>query len=285
MLTDPDSFDKQFFVANTSKPGGYMGIFIDNLPLNLDENSDLDAFKKAYEKSKYKTKIESIVSNLFTKDINLNYYKARHLSEGKSILSSEDMEEVTNAVKHILNNKIIAFFFSNKHDEGRNIERLFQKAIYFNYKQGSTTIPCKGLLDLVLIDHDKKEIQPCDLKSIATNIYEFEQKFYNHNYFRQCAFYHMAVEYWLQNEAPEQIKDYKVLPFKFIVTPKSDNGYPALIFNVSEETLSAGLDGKYYNGKWYPGLFKLLADYAWHKEMNFWDVPKDIYESGYSKTL
>jgi hypothetical protein len=285
LLTDPNSFESTYYISELSRPNGLMGVFIDKLQAGLTVTSDLEEYRSAYNKAGYKSKIETIVKNLWEKPECVDYYQAKGKSNGKIILAKDDYDEVKWAVNNISKNKETAYYFTDKYDEGKNIERIFQKAIYFDYKEGSQVIPCKGLLDLILIDHNQKTIQPCDLKTTGSIVYEFEKSFYEYSYFRQCAFYHIAIQWWLQKEASDTIKNYKVLPFKFIVTPKSDNGYPAIIYEVSEETLNKGLDGAYYNGKFYPGLIKLLSDYAWHKEMNFWDVPRDIYESNYTKIL
>ena len=57
ILTDPERFPEEFCVSYESRPGGLMGVFIDKLPSNLTEESDIELYREAYTKAGYKAKI------------------------------------------------------------------------------------------------------------------------------------------------------------------------------------------------------------------------------------
>lgn len=275
LLTDPDSFDSEFVISDVKRPSGLMGPFVDALPKNITEESPIEDYQVAYDKSGYKSKIDTVISKFWSNPEFFAYYKQKQETD-KILLSKDEYDEVKYAIENIVFSKYTHEYFVNTYDDNKKIERIFQKPIFFYYNK----IECKALLDGILINHTDKTIQPFDLKT-TMDAYEFEKSFYLFSYFRQCAFYHMALQYMIQNEEEYlYLQEYKILPFKFIVSPKKEN-HPALIYEVSEEILNKGLDGAYYQGKFYPGLLKLLDDYNWHVSNNYWLTRRDIYENDY----
>lgn len=297
LLTEPHKFDAQFFVTNLNKPTGMMGKFIYYLPEGLvnplsedSTKSDFDEkpYKEAYEKSGYKTPLKTVVKNFWTEPIYVNYYLVSNSVKDKQVLSIEEYKEVEFAVKAISSNPHTASYFSSIRPD--NIQHCYQYPIIWNKTLTSQKsdlfgdytdteeVMCKGLLDLVIWDHELKTVRPVDLKSTGHSTLDFEKYFYEYSYFRQCAFYVDGLK--------EELKklnrtDYTILPFHFVVTPKKNMGYPALIFEVSLDTLEKGYLGGVHDGKYYKGLNQLISDYIWHKKTGNWSAPRDIIEKNY----
>ena len=87
-----------------------------------------------------------------------------------------------------------------------------------------------GYIDFYKIDHDKKTVTICDLKTTAKSIEQFEETVEYYNYWLQAAIYFKLV---YENLEVKNKDDYKII-FKFVVIDKYNQVY---VFDVSDETL------------------------------------------------
>jgi len=285
ILTSPSTFSEEYHVSYKERPSGLMGIFIDALPLDLTEESDTEEYREAYDASGYRVSIESIIKKLWKVDKYKDYYISRKNGQGKSILSYDEWEEVLHCKDYILNNPFCSRYFINNESA---VELIHQVPIYFQMEETM----CKGLLDGVLIDHNKKKIIPFDLKTIGRSIFTFPNSYLRYGYYLQGAFYRKGLEVLIKDKGEgyidhsefpliSEIEDYDIDYMKFIVTEKKAyHSNPARIFNTSEKDYKIGLKGGYSsNSKYYKGIEQLLDDYKWHLKTNDWDLPKALIES------
>lgn len=189
----------------------------------------------------------------------MDYYNlVRNAAQNVTILSRDEYESVEKARELILASPYAySFFVKTKIYE----ELLHQVAIYFDW-QGEAF---KGLLDGIKIDHDKRTIQPFDLKTTGKNVYQFKESYLTYGYYRQAALYEQAL---LSKESPvlELLAEgYTLLDFIFIVVETKLSSFnPAIIFRTTPKERAAGLHGGVVNGVRYKGVNELLADYLWH---------------------
>ena len=106
----------------------------------------------------------------------------------------------------------------------------------------------------------------------------------------QAAFYTEALYYFKERDEPNW-KDYKILPFKFIVESTVNPGNP-LIFTCSDELLKIGREGRIgeyvrifnvfdHRHEKLPeikGFQQLIEDYKWYMENDF-EKNRKIVES------
>ena len=275
LLTTPDRWQDLFTVVDVSRPTGLMGKFVDNLPDNLDPVFyETAEFEEAYKSSGYKTKLENVIKKFWENPEFFKYYLLTR-DKSKTILSKEEAEKVYKAKELIEANKFTRYYFTSVEDSDGMIERFFQAPIYFKY----LGCDCKALLDGVLINHKTKTITPFDLKTTGKSVHDFEGNFISYGYYRQAAMYYTAV---MSEESPFKtlIDDgYVVEGFKFIVAEtKVDSFNPALIFNVSLDTLEKGLKGfSTQSGRRYKGINELIENYKVHTQTGQWDLPIDVW--------
>lgn len=205
----------------------------------------------------------------------MEYYKAISGKVGDKIIISRDMlESVTKAKELLLANEFTYPYFFNSQIE---TELLHQLPIYFTYRG----MGCKALLDGVLIDHKEKIIKPFDLKTTGRSVWEFKDSFLQYGYYRQCAFYEQAL---LSYDSPIKslLEDgYIVDDFLFIVTEtNAKSTRPAIMYSVSKTDREAGLIGGTIGNSTFPGIHQLMDDFAWHTNTNYWEMPRNLYESG-----
>lgn len=117
---------------------------------------------------------------------------------------------------------------------------------------------CKGMLDMVFINHSKKMIVPFDLKTGYAKHTDFLVKCYlGWYYYLQAALYSRLLKQEIDKH-PE-LKDYKVLPFQFMYCGRSD--FQPLLYKVTTQQDEEALTGFTQDGINYPGLDWLIDLY------------------------
>jgi len=280
LLTNPDDFKKEFFVWTHARPAGLMALFIEALPLNLmwmDVEEQEIAYQEAYIKSRYKKSKQSVIDAFKNEPKYQAYYNARILSDGKKILSEEDIQHIENAVEGIYKSPIALSYFAG-HNKNPNIEIIHQFPLYFEY----LGLQCKGLLDGLKINHLEKTIEPFDLKSTIKDAMDFETSYYQFGYFRQFQFYKIGLYYELNtNPLYESIKDYTVLPFSAIVTSKKTDA-AAIRFIINAEH---GKEDFIHNGKTMIGLDTLIKGYQYHISTGDFNAPYFLIQKQFTMEI
>ena len=212
------------------------------------------------------------------------YWEDLKAAEGKQVLSQEENDLISQIVMSIRSNSVTGPYFIPQ----PNQEILYQYPIYFSYNN----VDCKALLDMVIIDHDKKTIQPIDIKTMGDQTLYFPKSLRQRRYDIQAAFYTQALfQWWIDND---RYTDYRILNFKFIVESTTNPGNP-LVFTCDEELLKIGNFGResfrlkgvssiklidMYYGKTdeVKGFNQLIEDYKWYLENGF-EKKREIVEA------
>lgn len=177
LLTEPDKFWEIFaleFQKQCEKiPTGQMKEFIDK---NFEYSKTMDkmsAKKLAYESVGFKREsfdsvITKFVDNWLEYDDWL-YEKEQYLknNQNKQLITNSQYQTALNIVNSLKTNK-----FTRKYliPENEGIEIKYQLEIYWEFKGNK----CKSKLDLVLIDHNLKEIHPLDIKTTGKGTFSFD---------------------------------------------------------------------------------------------------------------
>ena len=212
------------------------------------------------------------------------YWEDLKAAEGKQILSQEENDLISQIVMSIRSNSVTGPYFIPQ----PNQEILYQYPIYFSYNG----VDCRALLDMVIIDHDKKTIQPIDIKTMGDQSIYFPKSLRQRRYDIQAAFYTQALFQWCIDN--DRYTDYRILKFKFIVESTINPGNP-LVFTCDEELLKIGKFGResfrlkgvssiklidMYYGKTdeVKGFNQLIEDYKWYLENGF-EKKREIVEA------
>ncbi len=205
------------------------------------------------------------------------YWEDLKSAEGKTVLSSEENDLISQIVMSIRTSPNTSKYFQTSKD----VEVLYQLAIYFPC-QG---VDCKALLDMVVINHKEKTIQPIDIKTMGDQSIYFPKSLRQRRYDIQAAFYTEALK------SKKVYDTYEILPFKFIVESTVKPGNP-LVFKCDKTLLEIGKLGRSairlsgvsetrlvdtYYGRIEPikGFIELLEDYKWYMEHGF-ETPRVI---------
>jgi len=135
----------------------------------------------------------------------------------------------------------------------------------------------KSMLDKVVIDHDKKTVQPYDLKCTwsVENFYE-EYYLYRRAYIQAFLYYRAML--LLVGDKASSCHGYQVEYLKFIVCD-STNYYQPLIYTLDDFDMANAYMGFIHKGRTYPGVQELIAALSWCVETNTWNISHKNYLS------
>lgn len=118
-------------------------------------------------------------------------------------------------------------------------EVLSEQAYCWNEVVGDYSIPAKGLLDRLIIEHSKKRITLVDLKTTSKPISRFIDSIEKYRYYRQLAWYLNAIYNCILKGKPD-IAEWKV--DIRIVAVETTGLYETKVFTLSSEYLSKGYE-------------------------------------------
>ena len=197
------------------------------------------------------------------------YWEDLKAGEGKTILSAEEDSLISQIVMSIKTNEVTRPYF--EHKEGEEI--MYQVPIFFTINE----VDCKGLLDMIRINHITKVIEPIDIKTLGDNTMNFPKALRQRRYDIQGAFYTEGLR--------QTYPGYTILPFKFIVESTINPGTP-LVYTMDTQLLETGKYGRsgiklkgisqdslmqVYYGRIenIKGYLQLIEEYKWYVENGF----------------
>jgi len=149
-------------------------------------------------------------------------------------------------------------------------ELIHQKELYGNILK----TPCKGLIDVVRVNHNNKTIMLGDYKTTElSNITDFASRktMIQYRLDLQADMYRNLVLLNLKNWTPS---GYSLIPdFFFIVVSKKTQQV-----GIVKHRAGTTVIDEY--GNMLPGLLDMIKRYNFHTSTNQWDHPMEYYENG-----
>ena len=193
-----------------------------------------------------------------------NYIEYFRNKDSKKVISFADLNMLKTIKKNMEDHKK-ANELLFKYPETFEVHNEFH--INWEYPNASTLgdLPCKSLLDRVMIDHTNKKIILVDIKTTA-DVYNFKHSIEEFDYCRQLAYYWLAIHWYFKNELKLNIEEYEYETY--IVAVQSHDGYEVRVFKFNPKAIKERL---------------ITIDYAikriaWHKNNNLWDHMKEYYD-------
>lgn len=138
------------------------------------------------------------------------YYKLLYLSKDKTILDTATNLDVRKTVDALRNSPTTRWYFAPS-NPFENVERLYQ----LKFKATLNGIDYRVMSDLLVVDYDKKEIIPIDLKTSGKPEWDFYKSFVDWSYQIQARLYWRVIRDNLDKDP--YFKDFKLLDYRFIV--------------------------------------------------------------------
>lgn len=284
-LTDPSEFHKLFVKAAGYCPTEKMNVLCKSFfkHFHINKLSYEDAFLMAYQESGYKTSSKAIREK-FESKANQAYVKELLRTKDKTLLTDEEYQMVRSVGDQLRTCKHTREYFNPDYQEEHK-EYLYQFPLLFRC-QGKE---CKGLLDLLIIDHKNKTMQIVDLKHTGKSNLFFKKSFLQFRYYLQAAFYTYGLQYFKKRSKMTVNRDlsgYAIENFMFVVAESKTYNLP-LIFTCTDNDLKVGREGGYdaSYGRYYKGYLQLLDELKWHENTGNWDMPKEAYDESLCLSL
>lgn len=218
---------------------------------------------------KYKGKTEDKA----LEDFYLNgksYYDKLMENIGKTVVEASLVDKAKGVAERLMTDSFTNHIFKGRED----VEFLTHFAIEWFYTlEFDKGFKCKSEIDILIVDHDHKIIQPMDLKTTYDNE-AFDYNYIKNGYYIQNAFYVKAVEEWAKTN---NLEDYEVKPMTFIVGDTSSNNRRPLLFTTNNNDLEKGMQGFSLRGVYYKGVEELIRDILWAEEQDIWNCSRDAY--------
>jgi hypothetical protein len=270
LLLEPEKFDDNFIVSPDNLPTGNPRIVIDRvfahhqeLAKNGDERTDvtefadaiIDVMKDMNYHQALKTDQQRL-DKILTPDVE-NYWNFLKSKGSKTLIDQETYNFCLGAVEIIKTNKKICSLL------GQDITEFDSKEV-FNELQLSSNIPSKpfglkGIVDNLVIDHDKKIVYINDVKTTSKDLKDFPETVDFYSYWLQAIIYCTLVgmNFEILMNAGYEMK------FHFVVV---DRNFQSYAFPVSDMTLN----------HWLEKFNSSLQKAEWHYVNKSYDLPYEF---------
>ena len=278
LLMEPELFDERFYMSGiASAPTGLMLEFVEALyrltAESTDENGIVtrnfeDLSREAYSLSGFKIKYDAVLNKFVGSDAEIYYNEIRQVrSRGLTVVTTEDVTNAERIVEELKTNEFTAPIVNMVTTDRYEVFKQFQIEGY-----EIDGMKLKSMIDLLIVDHEKKEVYIYDLKCIWA-----VEGFYE-NYYLYRRAYIQAYLYYMAVRSLNEFEDYVVHYPSFIVCD-SVNYYSPLIYMLTEEDVHDAYKGFVNRGRTYPGVKEIISDLKWAMENDKWTISRKNYEN------
>ena len=256
LLLEPTEFSNKFSISSGKFPSENTKRIIDELfreypDIDLLENYQDDILNKLIRYNLHqslktdKQRLEKII----TDDTN-EYLKGLISAKGKVVIEQSLYDSANKTVELMKNNPSIAESLFMDKTEFDNVEIFSEHPLMIDVE--NTSFGLKGIIDRLVIDHDKKLYCIRDIKTTGKTITEFPETVEYYNYWAQMAMYCILVR---------QAFGYAYgFDCEFIVVDKYKQMY---VFSVSPLTLAT----------WALKVNEELEKFEWYYTNKKFDLP------------
>jgi hypothetical protein len=280
LLLEPEMFESRFHMSTCEgAPTGLMNDFVEALYKRTLEATDVfgkiartfeEISKDAYVDSGFKIKYEAVMNKFIGSEAEIYYDEIRVVrAKGLTVVTSNDMNNAERIVNELRNNFVT-----------RDVVNLVKSARYDVYNQYQVEgfdvlgLPCKGMMDKIIVDHKLETLQIYDLKCTWS-----VENFYEEYYLYRRA-YIQAYVYW--QAGPTILKDLGIedytLEYPRFIVCDSTNYMNPLIYTLTFDDMQEAYRGFTHKGRNYPGVANIVEDLKWAKDTDTWNISKSRYE-------
>lgn len=238
-------------------------------PFASEDDILIISYEAAYNNNKSKEKKIQEAKELV--ELYQNYIEYFRNKDSKKVISFADLNMLKAIKKNMEDHKKANELLFN-YPETFEVHNEFH--INWEYPNASSLgdLPCKSLLDRVMIDHTNKKIILVDIKTTA-DVYNFKHSVEEFDYCRQLAYYWLAIHWYFKNELKLNIEEYEYETY--IVAVQSHDGYEVRVFKFNSKAIEERLVTIDY----------AIKRIAWHKNNNLWDHMKEYYDEDGAELL
>ena len=275
-ILEPEEFDKNYIFLDYETPKSQQQKDFCESFARAKKGTKTEKLLKAYKDS-YSTKesdekvLEKAEQLAKTYDSFIKYIKLAPMY--MSILPNSMQNLLNESRKALLeHSKGKELMYNEQHSTFGNTDNLFIANEFEIQWIHRTGVECKSLIDRIIIDHENKKVTLVDLKT-SSHLSEFKDKFTEYKYYRQMAFYWMAIHWYFKNTLNKNIDEYQ--KETFIVAIGTKEPIEVKVFEVIESTLLKG----------FLEIESLIYSLAWHFKEDKWDYTEAYYQGKTTEKL
>jgi len=303
----PDAIDKRFIVSDVTIPSEKVTAVVNeiyNHLLELNKNAEFVNAEVIKNKVKGQKVVKVAEKPIDLTDVELvksicvkmDYYKTKpaqayneimkHGAEyfdflktttGRVVVSSEDKKMAEELRDILTTDKVCRGFFIPK----KGCEVLFQVHLYGQFEvsfDNVQVLPTKGAVDILHINHNRKEIREVDLKC-TDDAFKFDDitgPIKRFDYVGQHSFYDYLLREWIKTYKDGMYKDYSVMnPLNVVIDREAKVPY---LYEYNQNDLYVKRHG-IENTK-IRGWEDILNEIAFHLDCNDWSRPMQHIKNG-----
>jgi len=155
------------------------------------------------------------------------YFTFLSSTNGRNVISSEDKKMAEKLREVLLTDPVSQGFFIPK----KNCEVIFQQLLYSEFEvnyENVQIVPTKGAVDIVHINHKRKEIREVDLKCTddAFMFDSYTGPIKRFDYIGQHSFYDYLLRDWIKKYKNGIFKDYSIMnPLNVVIDQETQIPY------------------------------------------------------------
>ena len=226
-------------------------------PFKSQDEIKLAAYRKAYNNKKKNDKCIKETEDLIM--VYQDYLEYLSNKNNKKVISFADLNTLKKIKKNIQEHKKANELLFNLSDKWE-----CHNEFHINWE--CQNVQCKSLLDRVCFNFEEKKVILIDLKT-TPNVYDFKHSIDEFDYFRQLAYYIMAIFWYLENIKEINPDDFDLEVYIIAIGKDRDN--QIRVFNMLNET-ELTVRGKL--------LTNTLKTINYHITSNNWNYKKEYYE-------
>lgn len=268
-LLQPDEFWQNYIVIDYEKPKTSQQLaFCERYHSSteiIEDDKLLDAYKSAYSGNNMsKDAMLKKAKEIYFKFA--EYIEFLEKTDLYTIISFADLTMLKRIKENIENHKKANELLTDQPGVECNNE------FHINWEAEKQGVSCKSLLDRVKIDHTNKKITLIDLKT-TVDVYNFKHSVEEYDYYRQIAFYILALTYYMKEEGYD-IDEYDLEAY--IIAIQSNGNNEVRVFNMlNEEELLERKDL----------IANTLTEISYHYQTGNWDHTRKYYEEDGTEEL
>lgn len=238
--------------------------------ITLDDSAFIASLckKNDYFASKTATGVTNVQKSSFYVDF-LKRAKGRTIVTEKEKVQAQELKDI------LFNDPLCKGFFVPK----SYCSVLFQQKITYELEvagfENIQILPLKGLLDIIHINHKRKQIREVDLKCLAS-AYDFRRAVKMFNYVMQHSFYFFLLQAWKDTYEGGKYKDYEICsPLNVVIDLEDKTPY---VYQFSYDDMIVERDG--IENTYIKGWMGAVLDIGWHIDKQDWKRPKEHIING-----
>lgn len=270
LLLQPEKFEQEFMMTPSKLPTDTVRVVIDRvfkhhveLARNGDDRTELAQFDGAildvmkdinYHQS-LKTDQQRLDKVITPETI--SYWQFLQTKGDKTLVDPDTLKFCKDAVEIIKTNKQVCSLIGCDVTEFDNKEVINELPVTIDLP--SKTYGLKGIIDNIVIDHDKKTIFINDIKTTSKDLKDFSESVEYYSYWLQAVVYLIMMSF-IYNDLLNQ--GYQV-KFHFVVV---DRAFQSYAFPVSEKTLNT----------WLERFTDCMNKAEWHYQNKSYELPYEF---------